>query len=49
MVIVDDHAVLRAGLEQLLAGEPDLEVVGKAADGARRRSTWCASSAPTSC
>ena len=34
VVIVDDHAMLRAGLEQLLAGEADLEVVGKAADGA---------------
>jgi DNA-binding NarL/FixJ family response regulator len=34
VVIVDDHAVLRAGLEQMLAGEPDLEVVGKAANGA---------------
>jgi DNA-binding NarL/FixJ family response regulator len=34
VVIVDDHAVLRAGLEQLLGGEPDLEVVGRAADGA---------------
>ena len=33
IVIVDDHAVLRAGLEQLLAGEPDLEVVGTAASG----------------
>jgi DNA-binding NarL/FixJ family response regulator len=33
VVIVDDHAMLRAGLEQLLAGEPDLEVVGKAASG----------------
>jgi DNA-binding NarL/FixJ family response regulator len=33
VVIVDDHAMLRAGLEQLLAGEPDLEVVGTAADG----------------
>ena len=33
VVIVDDHAVLRAGLEQMLAGEPDLEVVGKAAYG----------------
>jgi DNA-binding NarL/FixJ family response regulator len=33
VVIVDDHAMLRAGLEQLLEGEPDLEVVGKAADG----------------
>jgi DNA-binding NarL/FixJ family response regulator len=33
VVIVDDHAVLRAGLEQLLSGEADLEVVGKAASG----------------
>jgi DNA-binding NarL/FixJ family response regulator len=33
VVIVDDHAVLRAGLDQLLTGEPDLEVVGKAASG----------------
>jgi DNA-binding NarL/FixJ family response regulator len=34
VVIVDDHAMLRAGLEQLLGGEPDLDVVGKAASGA---------------
>jgi len=33
VVIVDDHAMLRAGLEQLLAGEPDLDVVGMAASG----------------
>jgi DNA-binding NarL/FixJ family response regulator len=33
VVIVDDHAMLRAGLEHLIAGEPDLEVVGRAADG----------------
>ncbi|HET8664073.1 MAG TPA: response regulator transcription factor [Nocardioides sp.] len=33
VVIVDDHAMLRAGLEQLLGGEADLEVVGKAASG----------------
>jgi DNA-binding NarL/FixJ family response regulator len=33
VVIVDDHAVLRAGLDQLLGGEPDLEVVGKASSG----------------
>jgi len=33
IVIVDDHAMLRAGLEQLLAGEPDLDVVGTAASG----------------
>ena len=33
VVIVDDHAVLRSGLERLLAGEADIEVVGTAADG----------------
>jgi len=33
VVIVDDHAVVRAGLEQLLNGESDLEVVGTAASG----------------
>ena len=34
VLLVDDHAVLRSGLERLLAGEPDIEVVGTAADGA---------------
>lgn len=34
VVLVDDHAVLRSGLERLLAGEADIEVVGTAADGA---------------
>ena len=34
VVLVDDHAVVRAGLEQLLAGTPDIDVVGTAADGA---------------
>jgi RNA polymerase sigma factor (sigma-70 family) len=34
VVIVDDHAVLRSGLEQLLGGQPDIEVVGTAASGA---------------
>lgn len=34
VVLVDDHPVLRSGLERLLAGEPDIEVVGSAADGA---------------
>ncbi|MEZ5094909.1 MAG: response regulator transcription factor [Nocardioides sp.] len=32
--MADDHAVVRAGLQQLLAGVEDLEVVGVAADGA---------------
>lgn len=33
VALVDDHAVLRGGLAALLAGEPDIEVVGAAADG----------------
>lgn len=34
VLVVDDHAVVRAGLAQLLAGADDLEVVGTAGDGA---------------
>jgi len=34
VVVVDDHAVIRAGLQQLLAATDDVEVVGTAADGA---------------
>lgn len=33
VLIADDHAVLRAGLRMLLEREPDLVVVGEAADG----------------
>jgi DNA-binding NarL/FixJ family response regulator len=33
VAIVDDHAVVRGGLEQLLSAENDIEVVGTAADG----------------
>ena len=34
VAIVDDHAVVRSGLEQLLNAEDDIEVVGTADDGA---------------
>jgi DNA-binding NarL/FixJ family response regulator len=34
ILLADDHAVLRAGLKALLSAQPDLEVVGEAADGA---------------
>lgn len=33
IVIVDDHAIVRAGLKQFLAEQPDLEVVGEASTG----------------
>ena len=33
VMIADDHVVVRSGLEQLLAGFPDVELVGAAADG----------------
>lgn len=35
VVLVDDHAVIRAGLQQLLSGTDDIEVVGQAENGAR--------------
>ncbi len=34
VLIADDHAVVRSGLEQLLSTAPDVELVGIAADGA---------------
>ncbi|MGE5602728.1 MAG: response regulator transcription factor [Nitrososphaerales archaeon] len=35
IVIADDHALVRAGLRMMLEDEPDMEVVGEAADGAQ--------------
>ena len=34
VLIVDDHEIVREGLQTLLAEEPDFEVVGSASDGA---------------
>ena len=33
VLIADDHAILRAGLKLLINAQPDMEVVGEAADG----------------
>ncbi len=35
VLVVDDHALFRRGLEMVLAQEPDIEVVGEASDGAQ--------------
>ena len=34
ILIADDHAIVRAGLKQFIANEPDMVVAGEAADGA---------------
>ena len=34
VMVVDDHALFRRGLEMVLQGEDDLELVGEASDGA---------------
>ena len=33
IVLTDDHAIVRAGIRSLLEKQPDMEVVGEAADG----------------
>ncbi len=33
VLIVDDHALFRRGLQMVLEGEPDIQVVGEASDG----------------
>lgn len=45
ILIADDHAVVRGGLKQFLAGTPDLKISGEAASGREtlslvRRETW---------
>lgn len=33
VLVADDHPISRSGIEFLLSGEPDLDLVGSAADG----------------
>lgn len=41
VLLADDHALVRAGLEQLLAGSGDIEVVATAADGGQAVELAC--------
>ena len=34
VLVVDDQALMRGGFSLMLGAEPDIEVVGEAADGA---------------
>ena len=49
VLVVDDQALVRAGFGMIINAEPDLEVAGEAANGARGDRRRCASSLPTSC
>ena len=33
VIIADDQSIVRAGLSTILNGQPDIEVIGQAADG----------------
>ena len=48
VLIADDHAIVRSGLEQLLSTADDIELVGSAADG-HEAVDLAASARPTSC
>lgn len=39
-VLVDDQALVRAGLRLILAQDPAVTVVGEAGDGGRRSGSW---------
>ena len=48
LVIADDHGVVRSGLRLLLDRQPDMEVVGEAADGAEAVERDASRTRPTS-
>ena len=50
VLIADDQALVRAGLPHRSSrAEPDIEVVGEAADGAEAIHSCAAAASPTSC
>ena len=49
VLIVEDDALMRAGLRGVLGGDPAIEVVGEAGDGRDAVRPHPAARAPTSC
>ena len=49
VLLADDQGLVRAGFRMILRAEPDIEVVGEAADGAEAVAQRDASCGPTSC
>ena len=49
VLIADDQALVRGGFRMILEAQPDIEVVGEAADGARGARAGAARCGPTSC
>ena len=47
VLLVDDEPLVRAGLRAVLTAQPDIEVVGEAADGAAVI-PWCGNCVPMS-
>ena len=48
VLLADDQALVRGGFGSILAGQPDMEVVGEAADGAEAVELALADRGPTS-
>ena len=49
VLLADDQALVRAGFRLILDAEPDIEVVGEAADGAEAVERRARPASPTSC
>ena len=49
ILIADDHAIVRAGLKQFIADQPDMQIAGEAATGKRNDRAGARIASSTSC